>query len=89
MASLVPHTAEHYIFQLGKSNSQIAMSMITSQETIFTETRDLVSSSSTPAFSRYFLNSSFFASWVILDIVAAEVVDRSESKANLGKNLEV
>ena len=37
-----------------------------------TETRDLVRSSSTPAFSRYFLNSSFFASCVIFDMVADE-----------------
>ena len=49
-----------------------------------TETRDLVSSSRTPAFSRYFLNSSFLASWVIFDIVTAEEGNWSESKSNLG-----
>ena len=63
-ASLVPRTAGvviHYEFPYYRPTINL------------TETRDLVRSSSTPAFSRYFLNSSFFASCVIFDMVADEV----------------
>ena len=50
-----------------------------------TETRDFVRSSKTPAFSRYFRNSSFFASWVILDMLAAEGFCCSERRAHINK----